>query len=214
MSSVLHLKLTLAEMVWVAAVHLCADVNLGHSFTLQWLLVSGRQTWRKYIPMLLLVLEYRKKETVSSATDWFNSPRGTHAFIISLFIPESVLCWRAVLGGQMICPLPVYSLSCWYCQCSCGPTSCPLIIAVGAAVLVFAPWASSCSLVPAPKGNSCYEWWPANAIFFQVLSRGQWTFFPLSFFVWVSLSWYLCHVTVPQVLKVSSVRDLFKVYFL
>lgn len=122
MPSVLHLKLVLAEVVWVAAVQLWVGVKLGHSFTLQWLLVSGRQTWRKCLPMLLLVLEYREKGTVSIATGWLNSPGGTHTFIISLLIPESVLCWGAVPGDQMLYSIPVHSLSCWYCQCSCRPT--------------------------------------------------------------------------------------------
>lgn len=52
----------------MAAVQLCVGVKLGHSFALESLLVRGRQAWRNCIPMLLLVLEYREKGTVSTAT--------------------------------------------------------------------------------------------------------------------------------------------------
>lgn len=109
---------------------------------------------------------------------------------------------RAVCGVQMICSV---------FQCNCRPTICPQIITVGAGVLLFTPWASSWSLLPAPKGSSYCEWWSANAGFFQVLSRGQRMFFPrachfLSSFLRIDIS----VVTVPQVLKVSSVRDFLR----
>lgn len=63
-------------------------------------------------------------------------------------------------------------------QCNCRPTICPQIITVSAGVLLFAPWVSSWSLVPAPKGNNYFEWWSGNADFCQVLSRGPRTFLP------------------------------------
>lgn len=52
----------------MATTQLCVDVKLGHAVTLECLLVSGRQTWRKCISVLLLVLEYREKGTISATT--------------------------------------------------------------------------------------------------------------------------------------------------
>lgn len=156
--AVLYLKLALAEVVWVAVMQLCVSIKLVLAFTLEWLLVNGKQTQRKCIPMFLLVLGYREKGAVSISMGWlYLSERNSCSNHFSLHSwgclmldnKPGYLGWRSVLylwtascvgiASAMAVPQPVLKP-----------------ITVSASALLFALWDCSWNLVLAPKWKIYY----------------------------------------------------------